>query len=226
MTGGLRGVACGGAWAFAAACGPTYVDGPFGTAGGSGEGDGAGTHATEGSGAATSSASATATATATATETATETVTETVTDTVTETVTDTVTDTIDGTGAPADADAISMVGCQDDGTIALLVEVSVETTIEDCMPPVGLDPSTLLLVGIEDWDGQSGGYVVDGNVVSATYDLGPFTGTLTVEVSTPYHPSWLEYNLAGDAAVLMGMIDLETCSYVEEPPCEVSTTSD
>lgn len=220
--GHARGIAAVGAAAFVAACGPTLVDGP--NADGTSSSISATTAADDGgtssvdddSASASASASASVTASASASVTATETATATATDTATATLDDS------GTGGET-ASAISMVGCQDDGTIAWLVEVYVQMPIDGCVPPADIDPSTLLLIGVDDWDGESGSFEV-GADASASYDVAPLSGTVDLEVSAQWHPSTLEYDLTSPSTRLVGSVYLETCSYVDEPPCEADTS--
>lgn len=228
--GHARGIAAVGAAAFVAACGPTLVDGPsaegtgssasISASGSADDGDTSGAGADDGS--ASASVSASASASVTATETATDTATLTATETATLTATDTATLDDSGTGGDSTS-AVSMVGCQDDGTIAWLVEVYVEMPIDGCVPPPDIDPSSLLVVGVDDWNGEAGSYEV-GDEAMASYELEPLTGSIDLQVSSPWHPSRLDYELAGTTTKLTGSIDLETCSYVDEPPCEADTS--
>jgi hypothetical protein len=230
VDGAWRGIAGVGAWAAGLACGPTYVDGPHDSAGATGsasdvddsvvpEGD---------DGSATVSATATETATLTATETATLTATDTATltatDTATLTVTDTVTDTVDdGTGAGM-VSAISYVGCQDDGTVAWLAEIYVLEAIDGCVPPFDVDPQEILHIGISDWDGEAGVFTPGSDGSMAMWHTESLSGTVVVEVSAPYYPASIEYDLVGEVDQLTGSIDLEPCSFVDPPPCDTGTT--
>ncbi len=222
--GHARGIAAVGAAAFVAACGPTLVDGPNAEDTGSSASLSASVDdgGTSGAGDGSASASASASASVTATETATDTATLTATETATFTATDTATLDDSGTGGDSTS-AISMVGCQGDGTIAWLVEVYVEMPIDGCVPPADIDPSSLLLIGVDDWDGEDGSFQV-GDEAMASYDIEPLTGNIDLVVSAPWHPSRLDYELDGPTTKLTGSIDLETCSYVDEPPCEADTS--
>jgi hypothetical protein len=225
--GGVRGLACVGASAFLAACGPTLVDGPNAEGTGSSasismsvSADDGGTSNADDSASASASVSASASASVTATQTATDTATLTATDTATLTATDT---NADSSAGDETTSSISMVGCQDDGTVSWLVEVYVQMPIDGCVPPADIDPSTILLIGIDDWDGEAGSFDVGADAI-ASYDVEPLTGTIDLEVAAPYHPSTLEYELTGPRTKLTGSLYLETCSYVDEPPCEAATT--
>ena len=229
MDGGLRGIAIAGAWALASACGPTLVDGPDAVGSGNSGSASAGetTSLADGSASATVGQTASATASETASATATETATDTATVTATETAsaTATITATLDesGTGDDAHNSALSAVSCQDDGTIDWFVEVHVEGSFEGCMPPADTLPSEVLLVGIDEWDGEAGAYVLGESAV-ALYGIEPLSGTFTLDVSSPYHPSDFVYDFTGDTESFVGSMDLTPCSYVEEPPCEAGTT--
>jgi hypothetical protein len=228
VDGVLRGIAGAGAWALASACGPTLVDGPDAVDSGNsgsasaGETTSADDGSASGSGTFTATATATETASATATETASATATETATATATETATVTATLDDSGTGVDAQHSAISVVSCQDDGTVAWLVEVHVEGPFEGCSPKVGL--GGILRVGIDEWDGEAGTHVIGESAAVALYGVEALSGTFTLDISSPYHPSDFEYEFTGSSVMLVGAIDLTPCSYVDELPCEASTT--
>jgi epidermal growth factor receptor substrate 15 len=228
----LRGIACAGAWALASACGPTLVDGPFadGTGGASGSASAGDTTFAQDDGTSVSvsasvsasmseSVSASATASATATETASATASATATETASATA------TLDDSGTGEfSSSSISMVSCQDDGTIAWLVEVYVLAPIDGCVPPVDVSPNDILLIGIDEWDGEAGTYDVGQGEAIAVMGVETLSGSLTLDVSAPYHPSTLDYDLAGTSSMHTGTLDLAPCSFVEEPPCEAATT--
>jgi len=117
-----------------------------------------------------------------------------------------------------------MVSCQDDGTVSWLVEVYVQGPIDGCAAPVDVDPSEVLLVGIDEWDGESGTYEIGNGAAVAVYGVEPLTGTFTLEVSAAYEPSAFDYDFTGASADLAGSIHLETCSFVDEMPCAAATT--
>jgi len=108
--------------------------------------------------------------------------------------------------------------------IRWLVEVYVLGPIDDCVAPADLDPSDVLVVGIDGWDGEGGTFVLGDGAASATYNVQSLMGTFTLEVSAPYHPSTLTYDFANASAELTGDVSLEPCSHVEAPPCAAGTT--
>ena len=115
------------------------------------------------------------------------------------------------------------MSCGDDGTIDWVVEVHVESSFDGCSPSP--DPSEVLLVGIDGWDGEADTYVIGEGAAVALYGLEPLSGTFTLDISSPYHPSDFTYEFTGDTEMLVGAMDLSPCSYVDELPCEASTTS-
>jgi hypothetical protein len=124
---------------------------------------------------------------------------------------------------------ISMVTCQDDGTVNWLVEVYFEMPPLDCAPPPDVDIDTLLLVAIDEWDGQAGTYAVgpDGPAQAA---MGlsppdePAIGSITLDVSEPYHPILLELDFEQAGVSYQGALELAQCSYVSPMPCDAETS--
>jgi hypothetical protein len=108
------------------------------------------------------------------------------------------------------------------GDMLLLVEVLLEGEIQDCLPPPSLENE--LLIGIPDWSGLPGTFVVgpDGPALaSLATGLEELTGTITLEVWAPTHPSVMTVDLVGASGLTFeGVLDLGLCMKQNEAPCE------
>jgi len=130
-----------------------------------------------------------------------------------------------GESSAAPATTLSLVGCDDDGSVTWLAEVRLSGTPTDCLPVPGLDPAEVLTIGLSQWDGEAGTHVVgtDPNAAAARGSE-VLSGTFTLEVSSPFHPLRVAYDLFGEASQYVGDVDLATCSFVTDLPCDAATT--
>jgi hypothetical protein len=123
------------------------------------------------------------------------------------------------------ATTLSLVGCDDDGTVTWLAEVRLSGTPTDCLPVPGLDPAEVLTIGLSQWDGEGGTHELGTDPNAAAAQGGEVLGgTFTLEVATPYHPQRVEYDLVGASSHHAGSVDLQACSFVTDLPCDAGTT--
>lgn len=102
----------------------------------------------------------------------------------------------------------------DEPDATLYIEVYlVETSAMNCVPPSAVEYDDVLLIALTDWDGTAGTYEFgDDPRTSASVALDTLYGTITVEVDSPYEPTWLDVDLAGPSQSFVGGLDFSRCS--------------
>ena len=122
---------------------------------------------------------------------------------------------------PANLDA--RTSCNPDGTADLFVEIY-DFDVEGCVPPADLIVEDVLLVAVDDWDGESGVFEVGvetprGQALAGRSftEPGSVTGTVEIEVVAG-EPA----RLAWDLNIGAGTTDLRTCGSTQMP-CADST---
>ncbi len=116
---------------------------------------------------------------------------------------------------------ITEVGCIEDGQTQLFFEANLMGGgYSNCLPPPeGIEG--FLYLSYQGWDGQAGTVLVGPEeAASAAVGFVEVTGTLGIQVSEPYHPTFYTVDVTGSGGVaLQGVIDTRLCVAVS-PACE------
>ncbi len=125
----------------------------------------------------------------------------------------------DGLLVPPDS-VITTIDCLPGGVEMLFIEASLVGPYVDCLPPAEIEG--YVYFRFDGWDGMPGTFAVgpDGPAMAMIGTDEDVTGTLSVEVWAPYHPSFATIDFTSPSAHLQGVLDLQTCTPINDAPCQ------